>query len=176
MGDLGKGGDASSAKLSAPVPLSEGHDLSDFDCGVPVLNDWLKERARKNESRFSRTYVVCDGNHVVAYYCISAGAVERAAAPGRLRRNAPASIPISTIGRLAVGRAYAGRGLGSDLLGDALRRVALASQSIGIGAVLVQAKDDAAKRFYLARAEFEEYPAESRTLYLPIETIVAAFS
>jgi hypothetical protein len=66
--------------------------------------------------------------------------------------------------------------LGSDLLGDALRRVALASQSIGIGAVLVQAKDDAAKRFYLARAEFEEYPAESRTLYLPIETIVAAFS
>lgn len=71
---------------------------------------------------------------------------------------------------------HAGRGLGSDLLSDALRRIALASQSIGIGAVLVQAKDEAARLFYLRRAEFEEYPAESRTLYLPIETVVAAFS
>lgn len=72
-------------------------------------------------------------------------------------------------------RSHAGRGPGSDLLGDALQLIALASQTIGIGAVLVQAKDEPAKRFYLARAEFEEYPAEGRTLYLPIETIVAAF-
>ena len=51
-------------KLSAPVPLTASHDLEDFDCGVPVLNDWLRQRAMKNESRFSRTYVVCDGNKV----------------------------------------------------------------------------------------------------------------
>jgi hypothetical protein len=167
---------AGSSGLSAPVPLSSDHDLSSFECGVPVLDAWLKERAIKNESRFSRTYVVCAGEQVVGYYCISAGAVERAAAPSKLRRNAPNSIPVSIIGRLAVSRSHAGRGLGSDLLGDVLRRIALASQSIGIRAVLVQAKDDAAKRFYLGRAEFEEYPAESRTLHLPIETVVAASS
>jgi hypothetical protein len=164
------------AKLSAPVPLSADHDLSAFDCGVAVLNDWLKQRAAKNESRFSRTYVVCEGDQVVGYYCISAGAVERAAAPGKVRRNAPNSIPVSIIGRLAVSLTHAGRGLGADLLGDALRRIAVASQSIGIGAVMVQAKDEAAQRFYLRCAEFEEYPEESRTLYLPIETVVAAFS
>jgi len=162
-------------KLSAPVPLTVAHDLSQFDCGVPVLNDWLKQRALKNESRFSRTYVVCDGNVVVAYFCIAAGSVERAAAPGKVRRNAPDVIPISVIGRLAVSRAYSGRGLGADILSDALRRVAVASQSIGIGAVLVQAKDDNAKRFYMACAEFIEYPADSRTLFLPIETLIAAF-
>ena len=165
-----------SAKLAEPAPLSDNHDLAAFDCGVPALNDWLKQRAAKNGSRFSRTYVVCEGTQVVGYYCISAGAVERAAAPGRVRRNAPNSIPVSIIGRLAVCRAHAGRGLGADLLADALRRIAGASQSIGIGAVLVQAKDDAAKAFYLRCAEFEEYPEESRTLYLPIETVVAAFS
>lgn len=164
------------AKLSAPVPLSAEHDLSAFDCGVAVLNDWLTQRAAKNESRFSRTYVVCEGDQVVGYYCISAGAVERAAVPGKLRRNAPDSIPVSIIGRLAVSRTHAGRGLGADLLGDALRRIAVASQSIGIGAVMVQAKDEAAKRFYLRCAEFGEYPEESRTLYLPIETVIAAFS
>lgn len=162
-------------KLSAPVPLTADHDLSDFDCGEPILNDWLKHRALKNESRFSRTYVACDGNRVVAYFCISAGAVERTAAPGKVRHNAPDTIPVSVIGRLAVSRDYAGRGLGADILSDALRRIAIASQSIGIGAVLVHAKDDQAKRFYMACAEFIEYPADSRTLFLPIEMVIAAF-
>ena len=111
-----------------------------FDCGEPALNDWLRRRALRNESRFSRSYVVCEQEVVVGYYCISAGAVEREAAPGKVRRNAPDTIPISVIGRLAVSRSHAGRGLGADLLSDALRRIALASQSIGIGAVLVQAK------------------------------------
>ncbi|MBS0529154.1 MAG: GNAT family N-acetyltransferase, partial [Proteobacteria bacterium] len=112
---------------------------------------------------------------VVAYFCISAGAVERAAAPGKIRRNAPDTIPVSVIGRLAVSRDHAGRGLGADMLADALRRIAVASQSIGVGAVMVHARDDAAKRFYLRCAEFIEYPDDSRILFLPIETVVAAF-
>ena len=175
MGDVTPDSQRQQAKLSAPIPLTADHDLSDFDCGEPVLNDWLKHRALKNESRFSRTFVVCDGNRVIAYFCISAGAVERAAAPGKVRRNAPNTIPVSVIGRLAVSRDYAGRGLGADILSDALRRIAIASQSIGIGAVLVHAKDDRAKRFYLACAEFIEYPTDSQTLFLPIETVIAAF-
>jgi GNAT superfamily N-acetyltransferase len=162
-------------RFSAPVPLAAEHDLSTFDCGESALNDWLRHRALKNESRFSRTYVVCEGRRVVAYFCISAGVVERAATPGKIRRNPPDTIPISAIGRLAVNRAHAGRGLGADLLADALRRIAVASQSIGIGAVLVHAKGHAAKRFYLRCAEFIEYPEDSRTLFLPIETVVAAF-
>lgn len=169
-------GDASKrARVSAPVPLTIEHDLSGFDCGGPALNDWLRHRALKNESRFSRTYVVCEDKRVVAYFCISAGSVERAAAPGKVRRNAPDIIPVSVIGRLAVSRDHAGRGLGADILADALRRIAVASQSIGMGAVVVQAKDEAAKRFYVRCAEFIEYPDDSRTLFLPIETVVAAF-
>jgi len=164
----------SEPRLSVPVPVTADHGLSAFDCGEPALNDWLRHRALRNESRFSRTYVVCEGNRVVAYVCISAGAIERSAAPGRLRRNAPDTIPVSVIGRLAVSRDHAGKGLGSDLLADALRRIAVASQSIGIGAVLVHAKDEAAKRFYMSCAEFIEYPADGRTLFLPIETVVAA--
>ncbi|MGC6331504.1 GNAT family N-acetyltransferase [Rhizorhabdus sp. FW153] len=149
--------------------------LEGFDCGNAALNDWLTKRALKNESRFSRTYVVCDDGEVVGFFCISAGAIERSAAPGRLRRNAPDSIPVSVIGRLAVSKSHAGRGLGADLLADALRRIAVASQSIGIGAVMVHAKDERAKRFYLACAEFIEYPANSHMLFLPIDTVVEAF-
>lgn len=162
-------------RISAPVPLSTKHDLSAFDCGAPALDDWLRHRALRNEGRFSRTYVVCEDSRVVAYFCISAGSVERAAAPGKVRRNAPDAIPVSVIGRLAVSRDHKGKGLAADLLSDALRRIAAASQTLGIGAVLVHAKDDAAKRFYMNCAEFIEYPADSRTLFLPIETVVAGF-
>jgi GNAT superfamily N-acetyltransferase len=160
--------------ISAPCPLTADHDLAGFDCGNPALNDWLRHRALKNESRFSRTYVICQNSTVIGYYCISAGAVERESAPGKVRRNAPDAIPVSVIGRLAVSRDHAGRGLGADLLSDALRRIALASQSIGIGAVLVQAKDDAARSFYLRCAEFIASPDDRLTLFLPIETIITA--
>jgi GNAT superfamily N-acetyltransferase len=176
MAEIEDSQERSEPQLSAPTPLNSEHDPSDFDCGEPELNDWLRYRATKNESRFSRTYVVCVSKRVVAYFCISAGAVERSAVPAKVRRNAPDTIPVSVIGRLAVDRNYAGKGLGADILADALRRIAVASQSIGIGAVLVHAKNDKAKRFYMKYAEFIEYPADSRTLFLPIETVVAAFS
>ena len=158
-------------RLSAAVPLTAEHDLSIFDRGVPALSDWLRHRALKNESRFSRTCVVCEGDRVVAYFCISAGSVERATAPGRVRRN--------TSGR-SRSRSSAGsrspaatRAKGSAP--TSFRTPSVASQSIGIGAVLVHAKDDAAKRFYMKCAEFIEYPDESRTLILRIETVVAVF-
>lgn len=162
------------ATCSAPAPLSPEHDVSAFDSGDPALDNWLKQRALKNESRFSRTYVVCASGRVVGYYCIAAGAVERAQAPGKIRRNAPDSVPVSVLGRLAVDRAFAGKGFGADLLADALKRIALASQSIGIAAVLVHAKDEKARAFYLACAEFLEFPDGSRKLFLPIETVIWA--
>lgn len=162
------------ASLAAPVPIAAIHDAHDFDCGVAELDLWLQHRALKNESKFSRTYVACDGTAVAGYYCISAGSVARAAAPGRLRRNAPDEIPVAVLGRLAVCRRYSGQNLGRGLLYDALARVVFASKTIGIGAVLIHAYDDAARSFYRACAEFIEFPADSRSLYLPTESIEAA--
>ncbi len=175
MAKLTGRGAADPGPPSAPEPLTAGHYVSDFECTEPALNDWLRSRALKNESRYSRTYVICRDGAVVGYYSLSAGSVERVALPGRLRRNAPDAVPVVVIGRLAVDRRHSGRGLGADLLADALIRIAAASHSIGIGAVLLHAKSDAAKAFYLQQAEFLEYPADSRTLFLPIETVVAAF-
>lgn len=174
MAEIDDASGAFEPTFSPPVPLTVEHDLSAFDCGEPALNDWLRHRALNNESRFSRTYVVCAGGRVVGYVCISAGSVERGMAPGRMRRNAPDRIPVSVIGRLAVSRDHAGKGLGADLLADALRRIASASRIIGVGAVMVHAKDDAAKRFYLRCAEFIAYPEDGRTLFLPIETVIAS--
>jgi len=162
--------------LSPPKHISASDNVSEFDCGNDALNHWLKRRALTNESRFSRTYVVLEGDRVVAFFCIATGAVQRADAPSKLRRNAPDAIPVTIIGRLAVDRQYAGKGLGKDLLSDALRRVAHLSKEIGFAAVMVHAKDSAARDFYFRCTEaFIEFPADSRTLYLPMETVIAAY-
>ena len=92
---------------------------------------------------------------------------------GKLRRNAPDSVPVAVIGRLAVDRGYAGRGLGADLLADALRRIAGAAGVIGIAAVLVQAKDEKGRKaWYLRQAEFMAFPEEGRVLWLTVGMVV----
>ncbi len=87
-----------------------------FDCGEPVLDDWLKRRALPNQSSgASRTFVVADDVGIVAgYYALAAGTGNHAGTPGTIRRNMPDPIPVMVLGRLAVDRTCRGRGLGAD--------------------------------------------------------------
>jgi hypothetical protein len=62
--------------LSAPAPLDAEHDLEPFKSGTPLLDEWLKRRARQNEAGgASRTYVLAEGRRVVGYYSLAAGSV-----------------------------------------------------------------------------------------------------
>ncbi|TNC49568.1 GNAT family N-acetyltransferase [Rubellimicrobium rubrum] len=150
--------------LSAPAPLADHHLLSDFDSGVPSLDDWLKRRARANQaSGASRTFVLCEGERVVAYYALASGAVKGIEAPGRFRRNMPDPIPVVVLGRLAIDRSLQSRGIGRALVRDALLRVAQAGKLIGIHGVLVHALSDAARAFYLA-VGFEPSPLDPMTM------------
>ncbi len=135
--------------LTAPEALRAHHILENFDCGNDTLNDWLKRRAIKNEtSGASRTYVVCNQNHVIAYYTLATGAVECRQALGRIRRNMPDPIPVMVLGRLAVHVDWQKRGLGGDLLADAVKRTLQAAEIAGIRAFVVHALSDEAKQFY----------------------------
>ena len=95
-----------------------------------------------------RTYVVCDGDRVIAFYSLAASAVERRRVSSRVGRAMPEPIPVILLGQLAVDTNYQGRGLGSDLLIDAGKRSLTAAAVIGARAVVVQALDEAAKKFY----------------------------
>lgn len=95
------------------------------------------------------------------------GVAQREAAPDAVS----VSTIVSIIGRLAVDRDHAARGLGASLLADAQRRIAGTAESIGIAAVLVQAKDEAARVWYLRQAEWQEFPAGSRTLWLLVGVV-----
>ena len=152
--------------ISAPEKLEPDHDLSSFDSGTPVLDDWLRRRALPNqESGASRTYVIRAGNRVVGYYALAAGAVAQAEATGRTRRNMPDPLPVMVIGRLAIDSGYQGRGLGRGLLRDAVLRTMQAADIAGIRAVLVHAISEDAKRFY-ERCGFQPSPVDPMTLMI----------
>jgi GNAT superfamily N-acetyltransferase len=158
--------------LSPPEKLSPDHDLSQFNSGETVLDDWLRRRAIQNEgSGASRTYVVCAGTRVAGYYSLAVGAVSHAGSPGRVRRNMPDPVPVMILGRLAVDISFQGQGIGVGLLRDAVLRTVSAADIAGIRAILVHAISDAAKGFY-ERCGFVASPVEPMTLMIPLADAV----
>ena len=136
-------------KPNAPEPLGARHDVSRFDSGIDSFNAWLQRRARLNEVKGgARTYVVCDGDRVIAFYSLAASSVERRRVSSRVARNMPEPIPVILLGQLAVDVSYQGRGLGSDLLIDAGKRALRVAAVIGARAIVVQAFNEEARTFY----------------------------
>jgi GNAT superfamily N-acetyltransferase len=155
--------------MKEPCPLEEGYDSSSFDCGVETLDTYLKRYARQTQKRKgARTYVVLDANRVVAYYTIVFGGIDWKDAPEHVRKGSGKyPTPIMMLAKLAVDKSCAGKGLGNSLLLDALHRALAASEIAGLRAVVVDAKDDAAKHFYEKRG-FRSWPIGSNRMYVTI--------
>jgi len=157
------------AELSAPQPLLATHAVESFDCGETVLNDWLKKRALKNEnSGASRTFVVCQDNHVVGYYVLATGSIMHKEAPSKVRRNMPEPVPVMVLGRLAVSKHMHSAGVGRGLLKDAILRTLGVSKQAGIKALLVHAISDAAHKFY-RQCGFMESPLDPMVLMITLK-------
>lgn len=159
--------------VSQPLPISSEDDVSQFDCGEESLNDWLRQLALKSEGASARTYVVRDRVRVVGYYCLATGGVSRSNVPRRIRHGLPDPVPVMVLGRLAVDLRHQHAGIGGGLLKDALLRTLQVSEQVGVRALLVHAINDAAKAFYAAY-DFVEFPAGTRTLFLPLEAVARA--
>ena len=160
--------------LSPPEPLTGEHAIEAFDSGQTVLDNWLRRRALANPSSgASRTYGVCEDKRVVAFYAITSGAIVQADVSGKFRRNMPEPIPVVVLARLAVDRAYQGRGLGRGMFRDAARRVAQAADSIGIRGIIVHAISEEARRFYITLG-FDPSPADAVTLMVTLRDLSRA--
>lgn len=164
----------SAGRVSPPERVQPHHDLSTFRNGKhPSLDDWLQNRALASEGLSARTYVVCAVDmprRVVGYYAISTAMEQRVALPSaKLRRGMPEQVPLLLIGRLAVDETYRGKGLGTDLLRDALRRCLAAADIVGARGVVAHAIDDDAVGFYRHHG-FLASPLGERAMLMPIET------
>ena len=153
-----------------PEPLGKQHRLDDFRCGEPALDEWLKRHARAaHASDSARVFVatLADGETAVAYYALAAAQVAPEDATARALKGQPRARPLSAIllARLAVDERHQGAGLGRSLLQDILLRCVEAADAIGARVLLVHAKHDAAKAWYM-QFDFEESPTDPLQLLM----------
>ena len=108
------------------------------------------------------------------YYTLSSMAVKLAELPAETTRRLPRYplVPATLLGRLAVDQRFQGRGYGRFLLADALFRAV--RSEIASFAVIVDAKDDAARRFY-ERESFLSFPDQPMKLFRPMADIAELF-
>lgn len=156
--------------------LGPHHDRQNFDCGVPVLNQYLHQQARQDMDRDAAVaYVLVPLDRptsVAGYYSLSSTAVRLSDLPETTRKRLPRYplVPATLLGRLAVDKAHRGQRLGEQLLVDALRRSLDASRTVASVAVIVDAKDDAGAAFY-ARYGFVPLPDQPLRLFLSMKTL-----
>lgn len=158
-------------KITEPTGLTLEYDISSFDCGHDALNDWLQEKAIKNEREdASRCFFICDDNKVIGYYAFSTGSIEQKDMPGGLKRNMPNPIPVLVLGRLAIDKKYQGQSFGKHLLKDGLLRSIAVSEHVAFKALMVHAIDEKAKEYYMNFGFFES-PTNDLTVFLPMKHI-----
>jgi predicted GNAT family N-acyltransferase len=83
-------------------------------------------------------------------------------------------LPVTLLGRLAVDRTIGGQGAGQFLLADALRRCLEGAQHVGAMAVIVDAKDAQAERFY-RHFDFLPFQQTPLRLFLPMSQVAQLF-
>ncbi len=150
-----------------PEALNAGHCVSPFDCGKPVLNDWLVRHALQAQASGSaKTFVVADSDRIVGYFSLTVGQVDTLAVPERIRKGmGQYPIPVVLLARLAVSLHHQGRGIGKGLLQNAIRRTLVIAEQAGIRALLAHPIDEDAARFYL-RFGFVASPLREQQLLL----------
>ena len=157
-----------SSQAYEPVRKLAGSDaVESFDCGQRALNQFLQRFALVNQkSNSAQTYVSCHSGSVVGFYSLAVGSVELSNVAPRATKGTPQHpVPVMLLARLAVDLKHQGAGLGNALLRDALLRTAQAADIAGIRALLVHAKDETARQWYL-NWEFEPSPSDPFHLFL----------
>lgn len=158
-----------------PEPLGKLHRLDEFECGEPALDEWLRRHAGAAQASDSaRVFVTTldDGETVVGYSALAAAQIGPQDATARVLKGQPGTRPVPAIllARLAVDRNHQGAGLGRSLLQDVLLRCVEAAEAIGARVLLVHAKHDAAKRWYL-QFGFEESPTDPLHLLMLLKDV-----
>jgi GNAT superfamily N-acetyltransferase len=158
-------------------PLSSEHGRLRFTSGSAQLDRYFREQASQDIKRRIATCFVAlsvETSAVAGFYTLTATGIALSALAPDIVRKLPRYpvVPAALQGRLAVARNFQGKGLGGVLLGDAVLRTARVE--LGVFAMLVDAKDEAAQRFY-EHYGFTLLPGAERRLCLPIATALGQF-
>ena len=161
--------------LSAPEALNDRHDLSQFNCGKPSLDNWLRDKALSSQQKgFTAVIVVHEERQVVGYYGLAPTAVVPTILPRAIHTGQPPNpVPCLLLGQLATDERWTGQGIGIGLLKHALERCVAAAALIGGRALVVNAIDDEAALFWRKRG-FIPSRDDPMTMFRSIADIAAS--
>ncbi len=157
-------------------PLRPDHDRAGFFCGIPALDQYVRQQAGQDLKRkvASVSVLTADGKTIAGFYTLSALSIDPQGLPIEVARKLPRlPIPVTLLGRMAVSQLLQGRGLGEFLLLHALEKSFRASQQVASWAVVVDSKAGV-RSFYLKR-DFLPLPIQPDRLYLAMKTIEEMF-
>ncbi len=158
-------------------PLVSGHDRSGFESGIEPLDRYFRMQAGQDarKSMAAPFVLLLPDGTIAGYYTLSSTSVQLGELPEQTRRKLPRYplVPATLLGRLAVDRRQQGKGYGRFLLADALYRAA--QSEIASFAVIVDAKDENARRFY-ERESFLPFPDQPMKLFRPMADIRRLFN
>ena len=118
--------------------------------------------------------VVHEALRVVGYYGLAPSGIVTAGVPRAIRTGQPPQpLPVILLGQIAVDQSRSGLGIGAGLLKHALTRCVVAARLIGGRAVVVNAVDDDAERYWKKHG-FIPAKNDSRTLFRAIKDIEAS--
>lgn len=144
-----------------------------FSCGVIELDTYLKQFAKGNHIKnIGKTFVLLDQDaSIIGYYTTSMGNIDFSSLPQEFQARLPKyPTPIARIARLAVDSKKQRQGWGEFLLIDAFHRIREASSLVAAFGVIVDAKDEKAKSFYL-KFGFTQFLDNDLCLFMPMSTI-----
>lgn len=153
------------------VEIDDAHIVEEFDCGKPRLNAFIRKYAKENHKRFvSRTYVAVEANKVYGFYSIAATSITAKELPSDHAEGLPKyPLPGALLARLAVDKLLQRQGLGKILLVHSLENIVASAKIMAAHVVVVDAKDDSAKQFYIDHG-FIQLVDQEYKLFLPIAT------
>ncbi|MDA3790934.1 MAG: GNAT family N-acetyltransferase [Desulfobacula sp.] len=156
------------------APLNAFHDRKGFHCNVETLDHYIHRQAGQDiKRRISRVFIASlpgSPKTVIGYYSLSTLSIELSKLPEKLALKLPKHpIPAALVGRLAVSKDARKSGIGKMLLADAVKRTLSISEQIGIYAMVVDAIDDNAEKFY-EQFGFTRLSDDSPRLFLPLKS------
>ncbi|MDP2367578.1 GNAT family N-acetyltransferase [Rhodoferax sp.] len=148
------------------------HDRTDFQCGEPALDEYLRKYAVQQSAKgITSIFVLVDDvrpSKILGFYTLSAAQVGVEHLGDAERKKLPRyPVPCFRMGRLARHIECRGTGMGTVLMGLAVDRCLKARSHVGAYALLVDAKDERAKAFY-QQYGFTVCSDSPMALYLPL--------
>ncbi|WP_083649961.1 GNAT family N-acetyltransferase [Amycolatopsis sp. CB00013] len=176
-----EGEDDQDAVVLPPRKLErrDGANAQGFQSGADELDEWLTKFAWVNQKANNAiTYVTITGTgRVVGYYAIAVAGVSKQNVPRKVAGpNPPAEVSCILLARLAVDWGYQDKGIGQALFADAMKRSLRLSRAVGVRAMLIHARDERARDFYLKHADLMQSPTDPLHLMIPMHLIEAGLN